>query len=89
MDFLLSTSNKAVYGAFRNYLEIGLMTLKNKRMQTRSFLLGSVNIRMYPPMQTASFAWAFYHSESGKIPIQVDEELNGQIHAEMIKDLEA
>lgn len=27
----------------------------------------------------------FYHSESGKITMQVDEELKGQIHTEMIK----
>lgn len=27
----------------------------------------------------------FYHSESGKIIMQVDEELKGQIHTEMMK----
>ena len=27
----------------------------------------------------------FYHSESGKITMQVDEELKGQIHTEMMK----
>ena len=27
----------------------------------------------------------FYHSESGKIIMQVDEELKGEIHAEMMK----
>ena len=27
----------------------------------------------------------FYHSESGKIIMQIDEELKGQIHTEMIK----
>lgn len=27
----------------------------------------------------------FYHAESGKITMQVDEELKGQIHTEMIK----
>ncbi len=27
----------------------------------------------------------FYHSESGKITMQVDEELKGQIYTEMMK----
>ena len=27
----------------------------------------------------------FYHSESGKITMQVDEELKGQVHTEMMK----
>ena len=27
----------------------------------------------------------FYHSESGKITMQIDEELKGQIHTEMMK----
>ena len=27
----------------------------------------------------------FYHSNSGKVSMQVDEELKGEIHAEMIK----
>ncbi|HJA06174.1 MAG TPA: helix-turn-helix domain-containing protein, partial [Candidatus Mediterraneibacter pullicola] len=27
----------------------------------------------------------FYHSESGKITMRVDEELKGQIHTEMMK----
>ena len=31
------------------------------------------------------FLRPFYHSESGKIIIQIDEELKGQIHTEMIK----
>lgn len=28
---------------------------------------------------------SFFHSESGKITMQVDEELKGQIHTEMMK----
>lgn len=29
----------------------------------------------------------FYHSESGKVSMQVDEELKGEIHTEMIKSI--
>lgn len=29
----------------------------------------------------------FYHSESGKVSMQIDEELKGEIHTEMIKSI--
>lgn len=29
----------------------------------------------------------FYYSESGKVSMQVDEELKGEIHTEMIKSI--
>lgn len=42
-------------------------------------------LKFYDPYICKLCLRTFYHSESGKITMQVDEELKGQIYTEMMK----